>query len=131
MEAGRPHDVRLGSVSQVRRIESGILSWGIDMTPDDTPYELGLDRLVELGNPADFIGKAHLVTLKDAPVTKVNLNSQPAASAVAFSTLSTSAIAALIWTSGAAPVARHSATKSSGCSSQAPPHLEQCCAKKG
>lgn len=70
LEAGRPHDVRLGSVSQARRIESGILSWGIDMTPDETPYELGLDRLVELDNPADFIGKARLAALKDAPVTR-------------------------------------------------------------
>ena len=70
LEAGRPYDVRLGAASQARRIEFGILSCGIDMTPAETPYELGLERLVELDKPADFIGKARLAALKDMPVTR-------------------------------------------------------------
>ena len=70
LEAGWPSDVRLGAVSQARRIEFGILPCGIDMTPAETPYELGLERLVELDKPADFIGKARLAALKDTPVTR-------------------------------------------------------------
>ena len=40
------------------------------MTPAESPYELGLERLVELDNPADFIGKARLLELKDQPVSR-------------------------------------------------------------
>ncbi|MEM9145845.1 MAG: glycine cleavage T C-terminal barrel domain-containing protein [Pseudomonadota bacterium] len=67
LEAGAPHGVAPGAVSQARRIESGILSWGTDMTPQDTPFDLGLDRLVEFDAPGAFIGRAALAELWDAP----------------------------------------------------------------
>ena len=43
--------------SDIRRIEAGILNYGIDMTLDNNPYELGLERLVNLDKAADFIGR--------------------------------------------------------------------------
>jgi dimethylglycine dehydrogenase len=39
------------------RVEKGFPSWGVDLSPDYTPYEPGLGRFVRLDKP-DFIGKA-------------------------------------------------------------------------
>lgn len=46
MEVGRPYDVKPTGPSDIRRIEGGILNWGADMTYEDNPLELGLERLV-------------------------------------------------------------------------------------
>ena len=67
MEAGAACGVAPGAVNHARRIEAGILSWGVDMTPDETPYDVGLDRLVEMEDTPDFIGRAALTALKDRP----------------------------------------------------------------
>ena len=67
MEAGKTVNAAPGAVNQIRRLEAGILSWGVDMTPAETPYDLGLDRLVELDATPDFIGRDVLTRLRDAP----------------------------------------------------------------
>ena len=71
LEAGRPCGAAPGAVNQARRIEAGLLSWGIDMTAEETPYEVGLGRLVELDQASDFIGKRALAALKDQSPKKV------------------------------------------------------------
>jgi glycine cleavage system aminomethyltransferase T len=48
MEVGAPYNVRPTGPSDIRRIEGGILNWGADMTYENNPFELGLDRLVDL-----------------------------------------------------------------------------------
>lgn len=63
MTAGEPVGLVPGCVSQARRIEAGILSWGVDMTEAETPYEVGLGRLVELDGTPDFIGRDALARL--------------------------------------------------------------------
>lgn len=63
MEAGKPFDVAPGAVNQARRIESGILSAGVDMTQAENPFELGMGRLVELADDRDFVGKPALEKL--------------------------------------------------------------------
>jgi glycine cleavage system aminomethyltransferase T len=35
-----------------RRIEAGILNYGIDMTIDNNPYEIGMERLVDAAKAA-------------------------------------------------------------------------------
>ena len=70
MQAGSDCNVAPGAVSQARRIESGILSWGVDMTPSENPYEVGLGRLVELDSTPEFIGRAALSRLKAQPLKK-------------------------------------------------------------
>ena len=70
MQAGSDCNVAPGAVSQARRIEAGIMSWGVDMTPGENPYEIGLGRLVELDDTPDFIGRAALARLKDRPPAK-------------------------------------------------------------
>ena len=70
MEAGRPLGVVPTGPSDIRRIEAGILNYGIDMTLDTNPYELGLERLVDLDKAADFIGREALRKMKASPLKK-------------------------------------------------------------
>ena len=60
MAAGKPFGLQPGHTSAIRRIEGGMLSYHADMDCHTNPYELGLDRLVDLEMEADFIGKAAL-----------------------------------------------------------------------
>ena len=60
MAAGQPFGLQPGHTSAIRRIEGGMLSYHADMDCNTNPYELGLDRLVDLEMDADFIGKAAL-----------------------------------------------------------------------
>jgi glycine cleavage system aminomethyltransferase T len=60
MEAGRLHGIRPTGPSDIRRVEAGILNYGIDMTIENNPYEVGLGWLVDLDQDANFIGKAAL-----------------------------------------------------------------------
>jgi glycine cleavage system aminomethyltransferase T len=47
MKAGASHNVRPTGPSDIRRIEGAIFNWGADMTYENNPYEMGLDRLVD------------------------------------------------------------------------------------
>ncbi|MDB9969578.1 glycine cleavage system protein T [Porticoccaceae bacterium] len=60
MTAGQPFGLQPGHTSAIRRIEGGMLSYHADMDCNTNPFELGLDRLVDLEMEADFIGKAAL-----------------------------------------------------------------------
>jgi aminomethyltransferase len=60
MAAGHPFGLQPGHTSAIRRIEGGMLSYHADMDCNTNPYELCLDRLVDLEMEADFIGKAAL-----------------------------------------------------------------------
>jgi aminomethyltransferase len=46
MAAGEPYGVRPTGPSDIRRIEGAIFNWGADMTYENNPLEMGLDRLV-------------------------------------------------------------------------------------
>ena len=70
MEAGRPHGIAPTGPSDIRRIEAGILNYGADMTLAENPDEVGLGRLVELDQEADFIGKEALMRIKAAGLTR-------------------------------------------------------------
>lgn len=66
MAAGKPHQIRPTGPSDIRRIEAGILNWGADITLDNNPYEVGLERLVDERKASDFIGRDALRTIKAA-----------------------------------------------------------------
>ncbi len=65
MSAGLEHGLKPGHTSSIRRIEGGMLSYHADADIKTNPYELGLDRLVNLDMDADFIGKAALRRIRD------------------------------------------------------------------
>ena len=70
MAAGEPLGLKPGHTSSIRRIEGGMLSYHADMDASTNPFELGLDRLVDLEMPPDFIGKASLQSIKQNGVTR-------------------------------------------------------------
>jgi aminomethyltransferase len=70
MAAGQPFGLKPGHTSSIRRIEGGMLSYHADADINTNPFELGLDRLVNLDMEADFIGKAALRRLKEQGVTR-------------------------------------------------------------
>jgi len=65
LEAGRPYNLRPTGPSDIRRIEAGILNYGADMTLDNNPYEVGLERLVDLDKPDDFLGREALRRIRE------------------------------------------------------------------
>ena len=70
MAVGEPMGLKPGHTSSIRRIEGGMLSYHADMDAQTNPFELGLDRLVDLEMPADFIGKAALHRVQQQGVTQ-------------------------------------------------------------
>ena len=70
MAAGAPFGLKPGHTSSIRRIEGAMLSYHADMDILTNPFELGLDRLVGLDAPHDFIGKAALSAIKEKGITR-------------------------------------------------------------
>ena len=69
MEIGKPMGLAPGSPNRIRRIEGGVLDFGSDMTPDENPFEMGMDRLVDFDKPK-FIGKEALKKIRDQGVKR-------------------------------------------------------------
>jgi aminomethyltransferase len=70
MAVGEPMGLKPGHTSSIRRIEGGMLSYHADMDAHTTPFELGLDRLVDLEMPANFIGKAALKQVQQQGISR-------------------------------------------------------------
>jgi glycine cleavage system aminomethyltransferase T len=70
MEAGRPHQIKPTGPSDIRRIEGGIFNYRADMDWTNNPFELGLDRLVDLDMEGDFTGKEALRRIKREGVSR-------------------------------------------------------------
>ena len=64
MEAGKEYGLKPGHTSSIRRIEGGMLSYHADADINTNPFELGLDRLVNLESEINFIGKDALKKIK-------------------------------------------------------------------
>ena len=60
MAAGKKFGLKPGHTSSIRRIEGGMLSYHADADINTNPYELGLDRLINLDIPANYVGKEAL-----------------------------------------------------------------------
>ena len=72
MEAGRDLDVRAGCPNLIERIEGGLLSYGNDMTDDNTPHECGLGRFCDTQAAIGCIGRDALLRVaKEGPVQQV------------------------------------------------------------
>ena len=70
MKAGKEHGLQPGHTSSIRRIEGGMLSYHADADINTNPFELGFDRLVNLDNDNNFIGKEALKKIKDNGITR-------------------------------------------------------------
>ena len=65
MEAGKKFGIAATGPSDIRRIEAGILNHGIDMTIENNPYEIGMQRLVDAEKSHEFIGKEALRKIRE------------------------------------------------------------------
>ena len=70
MEAGKKFNLQPGHTSSIRRIEGGMLSYHADADINTNPFELGLDRLVNLDNDNKFIGKGALIKIKEKGIKR-------------------------------------------------------------
>jgi 4-methylaminobutanoate oxidase (formaldehyde-forming) len=52
------------------RVEAGRRAWGAELSPDETPYEAGLNYAVNFEKPAAFIGRDALLAQLEAGVRK-------------------------------------------------------------
>ena len=59
--AGADLNVRHGSPNTIERIESGLLSYGNDMTIENTPFECGLGKYCDLEASIDCVGRDALL----------------------------------------------------------------------
>src|ERR1700674_82336 len=65
MAAGKSYRIMPIAPCEARRIEAGIFNYGSDMRLENNPFEVtGLERLVELDAPDDFIGRKALERIK-------------------------------------------------------------------
>lgn len=76
MAAGTPYGLAPGHTSSIRRIEGAMLSYHADMDIHTNPYELGLERLIDLEMNADFIGKEALRRIRAEGVSRKQVGLQ-------------------------------------------------------
>ncbi len=71
-EAGRDLDVRAGCPNLIERIEGGLLSYGNDMTRENTPHECGLGRFCSTQTAIGCVGRDALLRVaKEGPTQQV------------------------------------------------------------
>ena len=70
MQSGKALGLHPGHTSTIRRIEGAMLSYHSDMDVNTNPFELGLDRLVNLDNDNKFIGKESLIKIKEKGIKR-------------------------------------------------------------
>jgi dimethylsulfoniopropionate demethylase len=72
MEAGKSMDVHAGCPNAIERIEAGLLSYGNDMTDDNTPHECGLGRFCNTQTAIGCIGRDALLRVAaEGPVKQI------------------------------------------------------------
>ena len=81
MEAGKEYGLQPGHTSSIRRIEGGMLSYHADADINTNPFELGLDRLVNLDADINFVGKNALKKIKQDGIKRkqvgIEINCEP------------------------------------------------------
>ena len=72
MQAGQEFGIVPTGPSDIRRIEGAIFNWGADMTYQNNPLEMGLERLVDWDtlSDRDAISMAALRRIRDAGVDR-------------------------------------------------------------
>lgn len=66
--AGQEFGIGPGAPNHVERVESGLLSWGGDTTPDTNPLEANMAKFVDVHCEPDYIGKEALqAVVKEGP----------------------------------------------------------------
>ncbi len=73
MEAGKDLDVHAGCPNAIERIEDGLLSYGNDMTDDNTPHKCGLGKFCDTQTAIGCIGRDALLRVaKEGPIQMIS-----------------------------------------------------------
>ncbi|MEM9211680.1 MAG: glycine cleavage T C-terminal barrel domain-containing protein [Pseudomonadota bacterium] len=72
-EAGRPFDIGPGYPNPSERTESGLINWGIDTDETTNPFEIRMERFVDLDVKDDVIGVRALREIKAQGVKRHQL----------------------------------------------------------
>jgi len=59
-KAGQKYNVRAGTPNIIERIETGLKSYGSDMTVESNPFESGLERYIDLDKEAEYMSRGAL-----------------------------------------------------------------------
>lgn len=72
MEAGKNMDVHAGCPNLIERVEGGLLSYGSDMTDDNTPHECGLGKFCNTQTAIGCIGRDALLRVaSEGPIKQI------------------------------------------------------------
>lgn len=72
MEAGKDLDVYAGCPNLIERIEGGLLSFGNDMTDENTPHECGLGKFCNTQTAIGCVGRDALLRVaREGPVKQI------------------------------------------------------------
>ena len=71
-EAGKKYNVHAGCPNLIERIEGGLLSYGNDMTDDNTPHECGLGKFCDTNDALGCVGRDALLRVaKEGPTQMI------------------------------------------------------------
>jgi aminomethyltransferase len=73
MSAGIQYGLKPGHTSTIRRVEGAMLSYHADADINTNPFELGLERLINLNTENNFIGKKALVDIQEKGVQRIQV----------------------------------------------------------
>ena len=81
MSTGKEFGLKPGHTSTIRRIEGAMLSYHADMDINTNPFELGLDKYIDINNDFNFIGKTALNKIIETGINRKQvglvINSDP------------------------------------------------------
>ena len=70
MDSGQEFKIAPAAPSQINRIECGMLSYGSDMTINENPFDISMDKFVNLDKEAEFLSRDSLTLIKKQGNTK-------------------------------------------------------------
>ena len=73
MSVGVQYGLKPGHTSTIRRVEGAMLSYHADADINTNPFELGLERLINLNTENNFIGKKALVDIQEKGVQRIQV----------------------------------------------------------
>lgn len=69
-EAGQAHNIAPGCPNLISRIEGGLHSYGNEMTRENNPLEIGMEKYCKLDGSIDFVGREALQAIAAKGVTR-------------------------------------------------------------
>ncbi len=69
-ETGKGFNIFAGCPNAIERVEGGLLSYGNDMSSENTPYECGLGKYVNLDADIDFVGREALAVSREQGLSR-------------------------------------------------------------